>query len=70
MRIKVLKLKNGKKLPQRAYKNDTGADVFTTDIEIIPAGKVKRVPLGIAVEIPKGFNAYIANKSGLSTKGL
>lgn len=65
MKIKVIKFDNYK-APDRAHYNDSGADIFAaTDVTIQP-GKVKKIPTGVGIELPDGYDAVIHCKSGLS----
>lgn len=57
-------------IPQRAHYNDSGADCFAREDVIIPAGKVAKVPTGIGVELPDGYDIVVHCKSGLSSKGI
>lgn len=56
--------------PKRAHHNDSGADCFSRIDVTIPAGKVVKVPTGIGVELPDGYDIVVHSKSGLSTKGI
>lgn len=56
--------------PQRAHYNDSGADVFCKEDITIPAGKVIKVPTGVGVELPDGYDIIVHCKSGLSSKGI
>ena len=56
--------------PIRAHYNDSGADCFCKEDIVIPAGKVVKVPTGIGVELPDGYDIVVHCKSGLSTKGI
>lgn len=70
MKIKVIKFP-GYKGPDRAHYNDSGADVFATEDVVLQAHEVKRVPTGVGLELPDGYDAVIHCKSGLSsTYGL
>lgn len=65
MKIKVIKFKNYK-TPNRAHYNDSGADIFAaTDVTIQP-GTIKKIPTGVGIELPDGYDAVIHCKSGLS----
>ncbi len=70
MKIKLIDF--GGTPPQRAHFNDAGADVFASIKEgeelILPPHKVTKVPLGIGIELPDGFVAFVAPRSGLSSK--
>lgn len=69
MKIKVIKF-NDFKLPQRAHFNDSGADCFSAIDVVIPAHSCVRVPTGIGLELPDGYDVTVQSKSGLSTKGI
>lgn len=57
-------------LPKRAHYNDSGADVFCKEDITILAGKVTKVPTGVGVELPDGYDIIVHCKSGLSSKGI
>lgn len=65
MKIKVIKFKNYK-APDRAHYNDSGADIFAAEDIVLKPGKVTKVPTGIGIELPDGYDAVIHCKSGLS----
>jgi dUTP pyrophosphatase len=69
MKIKLIKF-NGFETPKRAHYNDSGADVFAAADVIIPAGSVVKVPTGVGVELPDGYDIVVHCKSGLSSKGI
>lgn len=66
MKIELIKFDNFK-MPNRAHYNDSGADVYTMENVIIPAGKVVKVPTGVGLKLPDGYDAVIHCKSGLSS---
>ena len=69
MKIKVIKFANYK-APDRAHYNDSGADVFAAkDVTIWPHSVVK-VPTGVGVELPDGYDIVVHCKSGLSSRGI
>lgn len=69
MKIKLIKF-GGFKAPSRAHYNDSGADVFAATDIIIPAHAVVKVPTGVGVELPDGYDIVVHCKSGLSSKGI
>lgn len=69
MKIKVIKFPNYV-TPNRAHHNDSGADCFAACSVTIPAGKVMKVPTGVGLELPDGYDVVVHCKSGLSTKGI
>lgn len=73
MKIKVIDY-GYEKLPLRAHANDAGADVYACMhdgecITVFPNNTVK-IPLGIGLELPDGYAAYVFPRSGLSSKGI
>ena len=65
MKIKVIKFDNYKG-PNRAHFNDSGVDCFAAKDMVIPAGKVAKVPTGVGVILPDGYDIVVHCKSGLS----
>jgi len=81
MNLKVKLLREGAKLPERAYATDAGADVFYChrpdddgvsdgcDNEYwIGPGSSCIIPTGIKVEVPDGYMLEVKNKSGIASK--
>ena len=81
MNLKVKLLREGAKLPERAYATDAGADVFYCykpdeynhcvgpDSEYwIGPGSSCIIPTGIKVEVPDGYMLEVKNKSGIASK--
>ena len=69
MKVKVIKFDNFKG-PVRAHYNDSGADVFAAKEMVIKPLSVVKVPLGVGLELPDGYDGVIHCKSGLSSKGI
>jgi len=70
MILKVKRLENDAKLPERKREGDAGLDLYCIeDFEIEP-NEIKIVRTGIAIEIPKGHFGLIKDRSGLAAKGL
>lgn len=65
MKVKVIKFP-GYKEPDRAHHNDSGADVFATQDWWIAPNAVAKIPTGVGLELPDGYDAVIHCKSGLS----
>src|SRR6056297_893648 len=64
MNIKLIDF--GGKKPNRAHYNDAGADVFARDKVTIWPNSIAKVPLGIGLELPDGFVAFVLPRSGKS----
>ncbi len=69
MKIKVIKFDNYKE-PDRAHYNDSGADVFAAETVTLWPHETKKVPTGVGVELPDGYDIVVHCKSGLSSKGI
>jgi dUTP pyrophosphatase len=71
--LKVQRLRLDARVPVRATPGASGLDLFACleDPEGLVLGRDPvRVPTGIALEIPPGFDAQIRPRSGLSAKGV
>lgn len=69
MKIKVIRFA-GYHDPNRAHYNDSGADCFAAKTTVIPAHCVAKIPTGVGVELPDGYDLVVHCKSGLSSKGI
>lgn len=68
MKIKIKKLNSDLPTPFQAYVGDAGMDVYASRRTILQPGECIAIPLGLSIEIPNGYYAYITDKSGLSIK--
>lgn len=66
MKIKIKKLKTDAKLPTHGHPGDAGMDFYATETVHFSPGEQKRVPTGVAVEIPEGYVGLIWDKSSIS----
>lgn len=56
--------------PVRLHEDDSCYDLHSQVDTYIPAGEIRKVPLGICLEIPVGWEGQIRPRSGLSSKGI
>ena len=70
--IRVKKLRPGARLPVRATKGATGYDLYACleGNELMFGHEPVRVPAGVAIEAPPGFDVQIRPRSGLSAQGV
>ncbi len=70
MRILVKKLHVDAVLPHYAHgpAEDAGMDLLAVERVVLPAGGVRGVPTGIAIELPAGYEAQIRPRSGMALK--
>lgn len=66
MKIKLIDF--GGKRPHRAHYNDAGADVYTNRDATIKPHSIEKIPLGIGLELPDGYVAFIFPRSGMTSK--
>lgn len=71
MQIKVMALRSGAKLPQRATSGSAGADLYAlldSSVTILPGERVL-ISTGIAIEIDsENFGGFVFPRSSLSSK--
>ena len=70
IKIKIQKLTESAKLPQKMTAHSAGYDMYCSNAEdiLLKAGEVTMGPTGIAVSLPIGFEAQIRPRSGLAVK--
>lgn len=69
--IRVKKLRPDAKLPFRATPSATGYDLYAClDADLEVGQQPTRVPCGIAIEAPNGYDVQIRPRSGLSSQGV
>lgn len=59
-------------LPQFAKEGDVACDArayIDSDV-VIPSGERNQIPLGFALEIPRGYEVQVRPRSGLSKRGI
>ena len=66
--IKFKKIDKNALLPSYAHKEDAGMDIFSNEDLIIQPQEWKLVKTGFSMELPKGYEAQVRSKSGLSLK--
>lgn len=69
--IHVLRLREHARLPARSTPHATGFDLHAcleTPLRLTPAPV--RVPTGIAIEFPSGYDVQVRPRSGLSSRGV
>lgn len=70
MKIDAKTVREGAKLPYCATEGSAGYDLFAcVDKDtVIESGKIKMIPIGIALEIPAGYAGFIFPRSSLGVK--
>lgn len=71
MELLIRKLRPGARVPVRATDGATGFDLHAClDAPLRLTRAPQLVPTGIALEFPRGFDAQVRPRSGLSSKGV
>ena len=71
MTIRVKVLRSGARMPERATERATGFDLYACIEGELEVGQAPvRVPTGVAIEPPPGFDVQIRPRSGLSAQGV
>ena len=66
--IKFKKLNKDALLPKYAHSEDAGMDIFSNEELVLKSKEWALVKTGFCMELPKGYEAQIRSKSGLSLK--
>jgi dUTP pyrophosphatase len=68
VRLPVVRVRAGARLPNRAYAGDAGLDLAACEpVELAP-GERTVVPTGLAVAIPEGYAGFVQPRSGLAAR--
>jgi dUTP pyrophosphatase len=69
--IRVKRLRANARLPERATEGSSGYDLYAClDAPLEVGQEPVKVPAGIAIEAPQGFDVQVRPRSGLSSKGV
>ncbi|MHA6585962.1 dUTP diphosphatase, partial [Aerococcus mictus] len=68
LKLKVKRLTDTAKLPEKAHASDAGLDIFADEYITITKSFSETVSTGIAVDIPKGYYGRLKGRSGLTSK--
>ena len=66
MKLKVKRLTETARLPEKAFPTEAGFDVFADEAVTIHNGETVAVSTGIALEIPDGYYGRLKARSGLT----
>jgi dUTP pyrophosphatase len=71
--IKAMKLSAEARLPKYSYDGEFGdlaADLYSIETRQLSRGEIATIRTGIAIQLPPGFGAVVADRSGLALRGL
>ena len=59
MKLRVKRLHEDAKLPERAHDTDSGMDIYSIEDIEIPVGQMKPIHTGIAIQLPKPLETNV-----------
>jgi len=68
MELRVLRLRDGARLPSRGRSGDAGLDLHAAEAATVDPGARASIRTGIAVEIPPGHAGLVLPRSGLAAR--
>lgn len=68
MNVKIKKLSERAVIPKYAKAGDSGFDLVAIEDVVIEPGETKKMPVGLAFEIPQGYELQIRPRSGITAK--
>jgi len=68
MNVNIKRLNENAVIPQYAKAGDSGFDLVATKDVIIDPGETAKVPIGLAFELPDGYELQVRPRSGISSK--
>lgn len=68
--VKIVRTSEKAKIPVYQKYGDAGADVFTIEGGVIPAGETRAFDLGLRIQLPYGWEMQVRSRSGLAKKGI
>ena len=68
--VKFKKLNDFAKMPTQAYKGDACFDFYSVNQASISGNEFREVSLGIAIELPEGYEMAFRTRSSFGRKGV
>ncbi|MFC0271107.1 dUTP diphosphatase [Metabacillus herbersteinensis] len=68
MNVKIKRLSEHAVIPKYAKQGDSGFDLVAIKDVIIEPGETKKIPVGLAFEIPEGYELQIRPRSGITSE--
>jgi dUTP pyrophosphatase len=68
--LKILRVSSEATLPTRAHPDDAGLDLYNLEDIFLEPGTGKVAKTGIAIALPVGYVALVADRSSLAKKGI
>lgn len=68
MSVKIKRLHEDAVIPRYAHEGDSGFDLVAVEDVLVEPGETVKVPIGLAFEIPRGYELQIRPRSGITSK--
>ncbi|MFJ8266792.1 dUTP diphosphatase [Peribacillus asahii] len=68
MNVKIKKISEHAVIPKYAKQGDSGFDLVAIEDVVIEPGETKKIPTGLAFEIPQGYELQVRPRSGITSK--
>lgn len=69
-RVKIIKFDENAVKPEYKTQGSSGMDLHSLEQTTLEPGEIKLIRTGIGMELPKGYEAQVRPRSGLSLKGI
>lgn len=68
LQVKIKRLHPDAVIPQYAHEGDAGFDLVAVEDVIVEPGETAKVPTGIAIELPPGYELQVRPRSGITLR--
>jgi len=70
MKVQFKRLFPNAKIPTKVYDTDLGIDLYSAQTVVLHPHTVWKISTGIAIKLPKGYGAFIKDRSSVASNGL
>jgi dUTP pyrophosphatase len=70
MKLFIKKMRDEAKIPTRAHHDDAGIDLYACGEHVVSPHTTVMIPIGVALEIEKGYVGLIWDKSSIGSKSI
>lgn len=68
LQVKIKRLHPDAVIPKYAHEGDAGFDLVAVEDVVVEPGETAKVPTGIAIELPPGYELQVRPRSGISLR--
>lgn len=70
MKVQFKRLSPNAKIPTKVYDTDLGIDLYSAQTVVLHPHTIWKISTGIAIKLPKGYGAFIKDRSSVASNGL